>query len=224
MIERGMLFSGPMVRALLAGQKTQTRRLVNPQPDTSDGWVRWGSKRYDNGDGVHQFHTDDASARRLMVPACPYGVPGDRLWVRESWNVSGLAFGMRPSEAAKVASPKAWRYAATDRSWKHGWKPSIHMPRRASRITLELTVIRVERLQEISEEDARAEGIASVRPSPSASSVFCVGNGESGPYFETARDAYAVLWDAINAERATWKSNPFVWTVEFRELEIARAA
>src|SRR5262245_18766882 len=83
--ETGIIFKGQLVRKILAGEKTQTRRLIKPQPDASDGWVRWESPRYDNGDGVKYFHTDDASAKRLLLTACTYGIVGDRLWVRETW-------------------------------------------------------------------------------------------------------------------------------------------
>lgn len=216
--ERPILFSSPMVRAILAGTKTQTRRIIKPQPRPG---------RLGNGDIIHStpgmigesYYVLDLG-KRGTIPltqgcmyrvrgACPYGVPGDRLWVRESWNVSGLAWGNKPSEAAKIAAPSAWRYAATDEgSWQHGWRPSIHMPRTASRITLEVTGVRVERLQSITEDDAEAEG---VEPAP-----FCkAGRPPGQEHVETFEE----LWDKINGARASWSSNPFVWVVEFRRVQ-----
>jgi len=238
--ERPILFSAPMVKALLAGTKRQTRRIMKPQP--SEHVSIHGKPLGIIWPGKHPPVTNSRDPEEWLRE-CPYGVAGDRLWVRETWYDD---FERAPGEANEMnidrfddGRVEGIEYRATHdcSNFEAGcpcdpegdgkrseWRPSIFMPRWASRLTLEVIAIRVERLQDISEADARAEGIASVRPSPSAPPVFCVGDGENGPYFETARDAYAVLWDAINAERATWKSNPFVWTVEFRELEIARAA
>jgi hypothetical protein len=220
-----------MIKALLAGSKTQTRRLVKPQPDTSDGWVRWGSKRYDNGDGVHQFHTDDASARRLMIPACPYGMPGDRLWVKETWRpvelngkrdgsgdgmyyvdyaADGASRGFEDTEVGDWQMPKA---AA------RGNVTPLFMPRWASRILLEVTEVRVERLNDISEEDAKAEGVTPFEHDPEGDCWT------ARPRGEMYRSAFEYLWGEINGwdgepgARAPWPTNPFVWVVAFRRLE-----
>ncbi len=216
MTDRPILFSAPMVRALLAGTKTQTRRIVKPQPvfNTWYGGWTWTTVR-----GVAKWTTDRPSACALhhgMIPQCPYGQTGDRLWVRETWAVRGLAWGMKPSQAAKIASPDAWRYAADDATgWQHGWKPSIHMPRAASRITLEITGVRVERLQEISEADAKAEGLKqyghgweiTLATAPKGERICCT---VSDP-----RVAHKALWESINGP-GSWAANPWVWVVEFK--------
>jgi len=210
--ERPILFSGEMVRALLAGRKTVTRRLLNPRMCL----VVDGDE--DTGRVVEQSN-HDFGALAAEYADCPYGEIGSRLWVRESFNVSGLGWMMKPSEAARIASPDAWRYAATDEgSWTHGWRPGIHMPRAASRLTLEVTGVRVERLHKITDDDARAEG---VRPFFESFPMFardqCLTTGERAEDAEH-RAGFAVLWDELNADRANWKSNPLVWRVAFRVL------
>jgi len=199
MKERPILFSGAMVRALLAGTKTQTRRMVKPQPQmvTNRTIVIW--------DGP-------ASALKYKLErigrGCPCGQPGDRLWVRETWARTNVF----PGTELVV-------YREGDNRTDYGgtWKPGIHMCRRDSRITLEVTGVRVERLQDISEEDAQAEGADS-----------CVWDGIEDdigalidwPLKETAnpyRNGYALLWEQINGP-ASWASNPWVWVVEFRRL------
>lgn len=200
MRERPILFSGPMVRAILAGTKTQTRRTLRAQPD--DKLCH----------GVHYDRTTGGA----MWGACPYGVPGDRLWVREAWRVSCHIDDQPPRECFKYCSPSRalqMQYVADGHepmSCCSEWgkvRPSIFMPRRASRITLEITDVRVQRLQEISEEDAKAEGVEPYRlPVHSAR--------------ESMRhaDGFSVLWDSINAKRAPWASNPWVWDITFARV------
>ncbi len=188
---RPILFSALMVREILAGTKTQTRRIVKPGNLGPGGLpVRqptpdWNAAHY--GGGMWSDGLDFAAF-------CPYGQPGDRLWVRETWAPGG-------------------RYAATDS--RPGavprWRPSIHMPRAASRITLEITGVRVERLQDISEADALAEGIGRYDngtfglDAPAA----CMG--------PSAAVAYMRLWDHINGP-GSWDANPWVWVVEFSRI------
>lgn len=193
MKERPILFSGPMVRAILDGTKTQTRRVVKPQfaadaipvempaTDPAGGWVVPGHS------GVWWC---DAAANPDDVRRCPYGQPGDRLWVREAW------------ARTRVFGAEMVVYREGDNRTDYGgpWKPSIHMPRWASRITLEITSVRVERLQDISEADAIAEGVYTDPASP-------------------AYDAYAQLWDEINGP-GSWAANPWVWVLEFRRLNV----
>lgn len=220
MKERPILFSAPMVRAILAGQKTQTRRIVkHAHVAEADAWAG-------NGDGTWQLgvYGEGGVAACMDLVRCPYGVPGDRLWVREMWCLAA------PDRDCHLnGEPQAWRprrddgrwayYAATDDDVvnvdddnRSPWKPSIHMPRWASRLTLQVTSLRVERLQDISELDALAEGIE-------GRVVDGVLNGEPGRYIVgTARDAFASLWDSINGERAPWSSNPWVWAIEFSRL------
>lgn len=197
MKERPILFSGPLVKALLAGAKTQTRRLVNPQP----------------------------AAPFVDLESCPYGLPGHRLWVRENWAIYH-------DHAAKVGKEEALRDAREHMPWAHimfqadangghaeehrvgdRWRPSIHLPRWASRITLEVTEVRVQRLQDISEEDAKAEGVTT-------ESLPGKLNGKPATLYPmTHRQAFTWLWDTINGKRAPWASNPWVWCVSFRRLQ-----
>lgn len=200
MKERPILFSGPMVRAILAGQKTQTRRLVRlPRGVDPDHWMpQQASGRPDEFDALH-WPGDDAVTTPLRSP---YGAPGDLLWVRETWAERQYRTDVdSPDESAK--SERTPAYAA---DWSgepaYRWRPSIHMPRWASRLSLEVVSIRVERLQEINEEDAKAEGVA--LPPNDASAKF--------------RSSFQLLWDSINGKRATWASNPWVWVIEFRRL------
>ena len=201
MKERPILFNAPMVRALLAGTKTQTRRIVKARD------LEWMD--------VHQGLREPDNAER-----CPCGQPGDCIWVRESWSpdppdVDGWGYtawaGCREGQIAGVPErfrhPRFCNYAA---DWLHGpirWTPSIHMPRWASRITLEVTGVRVERLQDISEADAQAEGWTR-RPEVST---------DPQVHKEAARDWFMDLWESINGP-GSWDENPWVWVIEFRRL------
>jgi hypothetical protein len=192
MVERPILFSGPMVRAILEGKKTATRRIVKRQ----------GDMEFDPADphfGPYwlSYVTDaDGEAARVR---CPYGSPGDRLWVREGHALDGSQVFYRAGHAeAQSSGPRV----------DIRWRPSIFMPRRASRITLEITGVRVERLQQISEADAMAEGCPLINPDP-----FIPGHGGS-----SASGWYSQLWEDINGA-GSWDANPWVWVVEFRALE-----
>ena len=214
MKERPILFSGAMVRALLAGSKTQTRRVCKPAttlsavvevPDPMERGQVYNGSHFGDEDGAVQF-------------ACPYGGIGDRLWVRETfrgcraYEVQGYPpkdWGNKPiwfeADGAPPGDAKAWALRA---------RPSIHMPRWASRITLEVTAVRVERLQDISEDDAIAEGCT----------LNHNGYYWGGPHavsglkqLATAKGAYQDLWESINGP-GSWDANPWVWVVEFRRL------
>ena len=198
--ERPIIFSAPMVRALLAGEKTQTRRVVKMKPHQQ-------IEERDDGAPWPWMYDNERDAEAWLV--CPYGQPGDRLWVRESWSpdppdVDGWGYtawaGCREGQIAGVPErfrhPRFCNYAA---DWLHGpirWTPSIHMPRWASRITLEVISVRVERLQDISEADAAAEGVHTDPDCP-------------------AYDAYQALWEQING-KGSWDANPWVWVIDFR--------
>lgn len=197
-MERPIPFKAPMVRALLAGAKTQTRRVVKPQPQ-NDPAKHHPIKPYDNGRGGWNWVLSATGHGTRDPFPCPYGVPGDRLWVRESfWGCDMPGYGDTPC----VVYDDEWvgrEYKpAAVRPWgrKFGRIPSIHMPRDASRITLEVTGVRVERLQAISEADAKAEG------SPLT----------SGSY--SHRGWYRELWGEINGP-GSWDANPWVWCVDF---------
>lgn len=197
MKERPIIFSGESVRAILADQKTQTRRIVKPQPPAvggasavfryADGW-RFGGVDY----------RDDSRLER-----CPHGVAGDRLWVREKWAVRRLQAGFwlefPDGKNYHATRPDAERYAKGD-----GWRSPIHMPRWASRLTLELVSVRVERLQDISEEDATAEGFTTRRLLDTD--------------LRSAWLKFAQAWNDLHGAGA-WEANPWVWRIEFRRLQ-----
>ncbi len=216
MKERPILFSGPMVRAILSGQKTQTRRAVK-----APGWAP-GSGDYtgrmqlglsaDGRVGLQAYfeHRETATWHGVR---CPYGQPGDRLWVRETWmDLQGTGVEHRDRDGKR----QRYAYGADTPPGSHGdecrkdfglkWRPSIHMPRAASRITLEVTGVRVERLQDISEADAIAEGLQRTAG----------GSWLPGPC-DHPEWAYHQLWDQINGPGA-WDANPWVWVVEFKHL------
>lgn len=215
--ERPILFRGEMVRALLDGRKTQTRRVVKPQPTCER--LRWGCV---GGQGFGFISNTDAGPDGdSKVFKCPYGQVGDQLWVREAFVLEetnqlspGCIFRLldEPGEFGDYLVP---HYRATepdcgladpdgDDGESMKWKPSIHMPRWASRLSLEITDVRVERLQEISESDAKAEG------------VDITGIGHSPPQRKHQR-AYAILWNKINGP-GSWEANPWVWALTFKRI------
>ncbi|MND91167.1 hypothetical protein D3C80_832790 [compost metagenome] len=205
MKERPILFSGPMVRAILSGQKTVTRRAMKHQPCRKPVMVP---------NGGANFWSNPLYIQGAMMGSqnhsCPYGQPGDRLWVREAWAQINVA--QAPGESWVV-------YRECDNRTDYGgpWRPSIHMRRRDSRILLEVTDVRVERLQDISEGQVLDEGIGDHRfdcdrpvepdgyPACSCGSIGYV-------------DAFAELWNTINGTGA-WDTNPWVWVVEFKRIE-----
>jgi hypothetical protein len=206
--ERPILFSGAMVRAILAGRKTQTRRVMKPQP--GDEWhPEVGTCAYEeeNGEpGPDFFGAGDENE----CYRSPYGQPGDRLWVKETWTHTGTEV-WKVSDALHALDGKIL-YAATDNAPCRGcWFPSIHMYRRFSRIALGITDMRVERVQEISEGDAIAEGTGvwfETHPHDSW-------DGDPDEY----RKGYRELWDSINAKRGFgWQSNPWVWVIAFKQV------
>lgn len=197
MTERPILFSGEMIRALLAGRKTQTRRPVKQRP-VLDSYNEIGSW---DGPGEEDEYT---------LSLCPYGKPGDTLWVREAWGIGGSGYLVDPT--LNYRADGAQRPLDPDlnhmrpevaKVFAKGWRPSIHMPRWASRITLQVTDVRVERVQDISEEDARAEGVIE-------EPVYCAKHGRLACSF-------AILWDSIHKEGSgfSWDQNPWVWVVKF---------
>ena len=177
-----ILMNAEMVRATLDGRKTQTRRIAKLN---AAGRVEKGGRNW---------HVEDAAA----VIACPYGAVGDTLWVRETWQSEGVHGHERDF-------PVRYRASDDDRVMGGRWRPSIFMPRWASRITLRITDVRIERLQDISNEDAAAEG--------------WLGPDEAN----TIRNAYPIawyshLWESING-RGSWAENPFVWAISFEVVK-----
>ncbi|MFQ1679202.1 morphogenetic protein [Pantoea dispersa] len=200
MTERGMIFNAEMVRAVLDGSKTQTRRIMKSQPMPhpaceGDFWFRCNKTR-------SMIKVSDFTPRNGPLPdaheyfsmCCPFGAVGDRLWVRETWaryNIDQNSHEM----AYRATAPDDWP--------KEGrWRPSIHMPRWASRITLEITGVRVERLNDISEDDAKAEG---------APTECCVIGDKHFLGFRS-------LWRSIYGADS-WQANPWVWVIEFKRVE-----
>jgi hypothetical protein len=213
-----MLYSAPMVRGLLNDTKNQTRRVVKQQIVQDDRFV--GGFKLIGPGGV-----ETAIDGPLASFQSPYGSPGDRLWVRETF------CPIYPQDPTyNSGRPIEYDYAAT---YQHGnrlgdslgvkkrWKPSIHMPRRASRITLEITGVRVERLQDISEADAIAEGVESFTyRGLTTYHNYALSDewAEVSPMLESPIESYQTLWESINGPDS-WAENPWVWVVEFKRVE-----
>jgi len=186
--ERPILFTGPMVRAILDGSKTQTRRLVK----------EWSPRP---GGGKMPADVEYLADFTCYRSSCPYGQPGDRLWVREAWSP-------HPQDASVTF------YRATVEAeqgfpvWSGPWIPSIHMPRRASRITLEITGVRVERLQDITDDGAEDEGTRQ----------WAADTQRDGNKWPNIVRAFQGLWESINGP-GSWDQNPWVWVIEFKRIE-----
>lgn len=216
MKERPILFSGPMVRAILDGRKAQTRRVVNPEPSAGVRVSPFCASGLEDGHG-----------RELRSP---YGKPGDHLWVRESLaatrDAAGIIFDWHyAADGAKVPRMPGLRPEFNDAmAFAHLVRkavPSIHMPRWASRITLEVTGVRVERLQSISEADAAAEGVESLRNEGEYWKDYLRSTAQCDELVcLNARDSFWTLWDSLNAARGFgWDASPWVWVVEFKRIE-----
>lgn len=217
MKERPILFSAPMVRAILDGSKTQTRRVVKGAEGSFwDHGKAVGHSPWKPAVCSHGILWDDGAGHVSETgPRCPYGQVGDWLWVRETWRSFGDSAAIRPpvplSCQISYAADNSTRWCPVPVGAKGLFpaelknRPSIHMPRWASRITLEITEVRVERLQAITEADAQAEGI-----SPH---LLFTERGREGlvPCFRT-------LWQSINGPES-WEANPWVWVVSFRRVE-----
>jgi hypothetical protein len=192
-VERPILFNGEMVRAILEGRKTQTRRVVNPRPDARP--------QADYVDGV--WYEQDQYGDPYPI-RCPYGEVGDLLWVRETF----IAVGGMESPNVRVV------YKASgdpEGIWTSGiaWKPSIHMPKKFARLWLEVTGVRVARVQDITEEDAEKEGVVRDETRRHWYSIP-----------QTSKEAFRRVWDGIYGKNGNgWERNPWVWVVEFERVE-----
>lgn len=207
MKERPILFSAPMVRAILEGRKTQTRRVVKPQPSQEllDDYAEIRRER--------NVQKDDAEMLSECLP-CPYGVPGDRLWVRETWardDEDGAL--MYRADVGCDDDANAWERGRIEGVSRYRWRPSIHMPRWASRITLEITDVRVERLQEISEADARAEGVYPYMPGEGV--IHPPRFADDYQYRPNYREGFEIVWQSIHGD-GSWAANPWVWVIGFK--------
>lgn len=253
--ERPILFNGEMVRAILSGQKTQTRRLMKPQPVRhSKRDLKWewrpkeGSKSYARWNG--DTNSDHCQHCGLMAKHSPFGMMGDQLWVRETWeplefsdHEIGVQYAATPYSNTRKENDTYWFTVGEDEvdKWtaRSGKRfPNIHMPRWASRITLEVTNVRVERLNEISASDCLLEGIDLPVPAncetfgharPEGFSDWSASKQEDwvkgiarSIYFARCADlqnhidAFAKLWESISGP-GSWKQNPWVWVIEFKK-------
>lgn len=203
MKESPILFTGPMVRAILEGRKTVTRRVVKPQPDFLGSMV----------DPNTPFKTLDAGLHARIT--CPHGQPDDRLWVREAWAADAQVDAIAPrdlSQGEPIWYPADFSVRQTGCSMisKGRGRPSIHMPRWASRILLEITAVRIERLQDISEKQALAEGVE-------LEGEGVCWAGAAGTASDSPVESFRLLWELINGA-GSWNANPWVWVVEFKRV------
>lgn len=218
-----ILFSTPMVQAILDGRKTQTRRLVKPQPKTqhrTDTRLEFYARRGENWEVKDKWAGDGFSI--LDSFKCPYGKVGDVLWVREKFRaLVDCESGKFHSFSYYADMPEAFH-----KQYPHKWKPSIHMPKTACRLFLEITDVRVERLQDIKRDDCIKEGIAYHQVD------WQKWHNIEGDYYDYERKTFAVppsgkispsksfisLWNSINGAES-WNANPWVWVVEFKRIE-----
>lgn len=206
MKERGMIFNGEMVRAILEGRKTQTRRVLGTYQDAVKFCPEWDV----NGKQIFiVLGEKDHTGMNPVITAipCPFGQPGDRIWVRETFCVHS-----RATDVATLVYRASVRNSWTEQTHRvpvavcnkpatqEKWTPSIHMPRWASRITLEITDVRVERLNSITESDAEADGVT-----------------DTG-FGDLLVDGFRYLWKSIYGDDS-WQANPWVWVIEFKRVE-----
>lgn len=194
MKERPILFSTEMVKAVLEGRKTQTRRVIVPQPcgydPVTDDGIIW------------EWHCDEHFDQEGHLAKCPYGTPGDLLYVRETWQPSIIHNGV-------ITHVEFYENSTNEQQKLNKWRPSIHMPKKFARIWLRVVDVRVERVQDISYEDCIAE--------TGAPSTYDLGGPE--PYKRNMVGVFSFLWDSINAKRGYgWDANPWVWVVEFERV------
>lgn len=213
MKEYPVTFSRPEIRAILGGQKTQFRRVIKPQPADGLSWrgvISWAMIKAD--EGKHLFTDRYPCARQAQRIRCPYGLPGDRLWVQELWSPYGTrAIYDADTDPATKEMIKRAGYTGIG-----SWMPAVTMPRKLSRILLHNQSVRVERLQDITEEGATAEGCGALSERCSRDLIF--GWDDWPEYHQSHRENFQCLWQSINGP-GSWAENLWVWVVEFRVVE-----
>ncbi|HHH2177425.1 TPA: hypothetical protein ACPZUU_000049 [Yersinia enterocolitica] len=218
MNEKPILFNSEMVNAILSGRKTQTRRIISEKTLHLFGVAASAGE-------CHPLEICDQRSQSYYLEFCPLGKTGDQLWVREAFQGPLFDYEQMESyleDSAKFESPEYCVYRAdgntapefvdADDNLHCKWRPSIHMPRWASRINLLITGVRVERLRDISQEDAQAEGMELTGWRPTYS------DPDSGGEFETPYDNFAELWISIYGAE-NWEANPWVWVINFERME-----
>ncbi|CAB5620037.1 Uncharacterised protein [Klebsiella pneumoniae] len=230
MKERGMIFNSEMVRAILDGRKTQTRRIMKEQPVLNGNFYEVFGSAWSKG-----MTSIPAVPGHSLSTRCPFGAVGDRIWVRETFcPVDDTQYGgekwvdYRATPRYEASHPAGWDSAPNDAEALK-WRPSIHMPRWASRILLEITDVRVERLNAISEEDAQREGVHTevwdqtvVARNYAARDEFFQFWSEDMPHYvemnQLYRSSFRSLWESIYGEES-WKANGWVWVISFKRVE-----
>ncbi len=241
MKERPILFNAEMVKAILSGRKTQTRRVMKRQPEPSK--TREGDFWFSCDKMQSMVHVSDflpgnsvvmPDAHEIFSMCCPIGAVGDQLWVRETFSLLGNEDGCPvdwndnivtdKKDAARIYKASCWQkpnnygiWSVPDREmdFDGAWTPSIHMPRWASRIQLKISNVGVQRLQDISSGDAVREGICQLP----ASGRYCINPGDQyfGGASHSAKEVYSWLWESIYGE-GSWQANPWVWVIEFERV------
>lgn len=230
MRERPILLNAEMVRAVLDGRKTQTRRMLTPRHLKMIDTAAIIGECYELESG--HLHENSQSYYREW---CPFGAVGDRLWVRETWQGPLVGYD---DAYSMFKDPKPYQkvencvyradggpcpeFTDADDNLRQGWRPSIHMPRWASRITLEITGVRVERLNSISEADALAEGVRRTGSTPVTDPAYCnylaANLNDVREWFDRPSDSFISLWQLIYGAES-WQHSPWVWVIEFKRVE-----
>jgi hypothetical protein len=230
MKEIPLLFSTPMVQAILQGRKTMTRRIADVPVGDHNGIdiMDWGLSKYpyqEDGTWKYRVQTKVDESEGYILKS-KYGQPGDLLWVRETWGVGSRpdpivgsvdGFEFKADQAMIDEIESLPIYPCDDFDFgnydKKGWRPSIHMPKEAARIWLQVRSIRVERLQDISEEDAIAEGVEKINNGPFPYKHY----GSDTTSCAYAKTSFQSLWQSINGDES-WEANPFIWVISFNVL------
>ncbi|KKO55869.1 hypothetical protein LG59_5093 [Serratia ureilytica] len=231
MKERPVIFNSEMVRAILNGRKTQTRRVIKNQR-MGDCWSVKPAEVPLYERHSHDWWLPTGTKPYSALPVCPFGQVGDQLWVRETFmDLTGTGI------EATTGKFEGFAYRADTSAGSYGdevrkeyglnWTPSLHMPRKACRILLEITAVRVERLNDISEEDAKAEGVRAIENNFGNGPAYCdyllPNLDDAAEWYNRASDSFRSLWKSIYGAE-NWSANPWVWVIEFKRAEAQEKA